>query len=180
MWSRPDSLFEDNSWRQDTSPVAGVDEVGVGALAGPVIAAAVILPRNISLPGLNDSKLLSTKRREELFSAIRKCAVAVAIGQVEVEEIDRLNVYWAATLARQWAVEALRVMPCHVFVDGKRRITGLTLPQTPILEGDRLHPSISAASIIAKVSRDRIMEELGAIHPRYGFERHKRYACRPI
>jgi ribonuclease HII len=94
---------------------------------------------------------------------------------VEVSEIDLLNVYWAAMLARQRAVEALALAPAHVLVDGKRRITGLRLPQTPIVEGDRLHPAISAASIIAKVTRDRIMEELGEVCPGYGFERHKGY-----
>ena len=94
---------------------------------------------------------------------------------MEVAEIDRLNVYWAAMLARQRAVEALTLTPVHVLVDGKRRIMGLNLPQTPIVEGDRLHPSISAASIIAKVTCDRLMEELGAVHPGYGFERHKGY-----
>jgi ribonuclease HII len=92
-----------------------------------------------------------------------------------VAEIDRLNVYWAAMLARQRAVEALPLTPVHVLVDGKRRITGLKLPQTPMVEGDRRHPSIAAASIIAKVTRDHIMEELGALHPAYGFERHKGY-----
>jgi len=92
-----------------------------------------------------------------------------------VAEIDRLNVYWAAMLARQRAVEALALMPAHVLVDGKRRITGLKLPQTPMVEGDRRHPSIAASSIIAKVTRDRLMEELGAAYPGYGFERHKGY-----
>jgi ribonuclease HII len=92
-----------------------------------------------------------------------------------VAEIDGLNVYWAAMLARQRAVEALALMPAYVLVDGKRRITGLKLPQTPMVEGDRRHPSIAAASIIAKVTRDRLMEELGAAYPGYGFERHKGY-----
>ena len=175
MWSRPTPLFRQQLWQAEVSPIAGVDEVGVGAWAGPVIAAAVILPRGISLAGLNDSKLLSAKRRAALFDAIRACAVAIGVGRVEVAEIDRLNVYWAAMLARRRAVEALPLTPVHVLVDGKRRITGLKLPQTPIVEGDRLHPSISAASIIAKVTCDRLMEELGAVHPGYGFERHKGY-----
>ncbi|MBV8096236.1 MAG: ribonuclease HII [Acetobacteraceae bacterium] len=162
-------------WQANTLPIAGVDEVGVGAWAGPVIAAAVVLPRELSLQGLNDSKLLSAKRRAALFDAIRQRALAIGVGRVEVAEIDRLNVYWAAMLARRRAVEALTLTPVHVLVDGKRRIMGLNLPQTPIIEGDRLHPSISAASIIAKVTCDRLMEELGAVHPGYGFERHKGY-----
>ncbi len=168
-------LFEQHLRQEDTLPVAGVDEVGVGAWAGPVIAAAVVLPRDISLDGLNDSKLLGGKQRAVLFDAIRECAIAIGVGQVEVAEIDRLNVYWAAMLARRRAVEALIVTPVHVLVDGKRRITGVKLPQTPMVEGDRLHPAISAASIIAKVTRDRLMEELGAVYPGYGFERHRGY-----
>jgi len=175
MQSRPEPLFEQRLWQEGFALIAGVDEVGVGAWAGPVIAAAVILPRNISLDGLNDSKLLSAKRRAILFDAIGECAVAIGVGRVEVSEIDLLNVYWATMLARQRAVEALVLAPAHVVVDGKRRITGLKLPQTPIVEGDRLHPSISAASIIAKVTRDRLMEELGEVYPGYGFERHKGY-----
>ena len=175
MQSRPEPLFEQDLWQEGISLVAGVDEAGVGAWAGPVIAAAVILPGDASLSGLNDSKLLSAKRRAILFDAIRECAVAIGVGRVEVSEIELLNVYWAAMLARQRAVEALALVPTHVLVDGKRRITGLRLPQTPIVEGDRLHPAISAASIIAKVTRDRILEELGEVYPGYGFERHKGY-----
>ena len=175
MQSRPEPLFEQDLWQEGISLVAGVDEAGVGAWAGPVIAAAVILPGDALLSGLNDSKLLSAKRHAILFDAIRECAVAIGVGRVEVSEIELLNVYWAAMLARQRAVEALALAPAHVLVDGKRRITGLKLPQTPIVEGDRLHPAISAASIIAKVTRDLIMEELGEVYPGYGFERHKGY-----
>jgi ribonuclease HII len=94
---------------------------------------------------------------------------------VEVADIDRLNIYWAAMLARKRAVEALRLSPAQVLVDGRRRIKGLELPQTPVVEGDRLLPSIAAASIIAKVTRDRMMEKLGEVHPGYGFEQHKGY-----
>jgi ribonuclease HII len=175
MRSRPNPLLEQHFWQRGISPVAGVDEAGVGAWAGPVIAAAVILPRNFSLPGLNDSKLLSARRRAALFEAIRDCAVAVGLGRVEMAEIDQLNIYWAAMLARQRAVEALVLTPAHVLVDGKRRIAGVKLPQTPVVEGDRLLPSIAAASIIAKVTRDRMMAELGSVYPGYGFEQHKGY-----
>ena len=107
MRSQPDPLFEQRLFQEGITSVAGVDEVGVGAWAGPVVAAAVILPRNSVQAGLNDSKLLSPKRRAQLFEAIRECAVAVGVGQVEVTEIDRLNVYWAAMLARRRAVDAL-------------------------------------------------------------------------
>jgi ribonuclease HII len=175
MRSRPDPLLEQHFWQRGISPVAGVDETGVGAWAGPVIAAAVMLPCKFSLPGLNDSKLLSARRRVALFEAIQECALAVGVGQVEVAEIDRLSIYWAAMLARQRAVEALVLSPAHVLVDGKRRIAGVKLPQTPVVEGDRLLPSIAAASIIAKVTRDRLMAELGSVYPGYGFEQHKGY-----
>ena len=114
MQSRPQPLFKRQLWQAGISPVAGVDEVGVGAWAGPVIAAAVILPQELSLTGLTDSKLLSAKRRTALFDAIRQCALAIGVGRVEVAEIDRLNVYWAAMLARQRAVEALTLTPVHV------------------------------------------------------------------
>jgi ribonuclease HII len=175
MRSRPDPLFEQRFWQQGIASIAGVDEVGVGAWAGPVIAAAVILPRDFSLAGLNDSKLLSAKRRAALSDAIRECAVAIGIGQAEFSEIDLLNVYWAAMLARERAVNALVPAPAHILVDGKRRIAGVRLPQTPVVEGDRLLPSIAAASIIAKVTRDRMMEELADEYPDYGFEQHKGY-----
>jgi ribonuclease HII len=175
MRSRPDPLFELQLRRRGISPLAGVDEAGVGAWAGPVVAAAVILPRNFSLAGLNDSKLLSARRRAALFDGIHECAVAVGVGQAEVAEIDLLNICWAAMLARQRAVEALKPAPAHVLVDGKRRIAGMKLPQTPVVEGDRLLPSIAAASIVAKVTRDRMMEGLADLHPDYGFEQHKGY-----
>ena len=155
MRSRPDPLFEQQFRQQDSSLVAGVDEVGVDAWAGPVVAAAVILPRDFSLAGLNDSKLLSARRRAALFDSIRERAVAVGEGQVEVADIDRLNIYWAAMLARKRAVEALVLSPAQVLVDGRRGIKGLKLRQTPVVEGDRLLPSIAAASVIAKVTRDR-------------------------
>ena len=155
MRPKPDPLFEQQFRQQDSWLVAGVDEVGVGAWAGPVIAAAVILPRDFSLEGLNDSKLLSARRRAALFDSIRECAVSVGVGQVEVADIDRLNIYWAAMLARKRAVEALVLSPAQVLVDGRRGIKGLKLRQTPVVEGDRLLPSIAAASVIAKVTRDR-------------------------
>jgi ribonuclease HII len=156
--------------------VAGVDEVGVGALAGPVVAAAVILAPNATVDGLADSKLLTPRRRQALFILIMKLATAIAIGRAEVEEVDRLNVYWAAMEARRRAVEALPIAPAHVLVDGKRRIAGCHLAQTPVVGGDAYSASIAASSIIAKVTRDSLMIEYGRIYPEYGFERHKGYA----
>ncbi len=155
--------------------IAGMDEVGVGALAGPVVAAAVILVQNPIVDGLADSKLLTPKRREELFTLIREHSVGIAIGRAEVEEVDRLNVYWAAMEARRRAVEALSTIPAHVLVDGKRRIRGCHLAQTPVVDGDALTASIAAASIVAKVTRDALMREYGRIYPGHGFENHKGY-----
>jgi len=152
-----------------------VDEVGVGALAGPVIAAAVILAPGTIIEGLADSKLLTAKRRDALFAVIAECAVAIGVGRSEVEEVDRINVYWAAMEARRRAVEALQVTPGHVLVDGKRRIAGCRLSQTPVVDGDAFCSSIAAASIMAKVTRDLLMGEYAQLHPGYGFERHKGY-----
>jgi ribonuclease HII len=156
--------------------VAGVDEVGVGALAGPVVAAAVILAVGTTIDRLADSKALSPKRREELYTLISECALAIGIGRTEVEEVDRLNVYWAAMEARRRAVEALEITPSHILVDGKRRITGCCVSQTPVIGGDALSASIAAASIVAKVTRDSLMTQYAQLHPAYGFERHKGYA----
>jgi ribonuclease HII len=151
-----------------------VDEVGVGALAGPVVAAALILPPGTTVKGLADSKLLTAKRREELFTVIAGCAIGV--GRAEVQDVDRINVYWAAMEARRRAVDALLVTPGHVLVDGKRRIAGCQLPQTPFVDGDASSASIAAASIVAKVARDTFMIEQARLYPGYRLERHKGYA----
>ena len=157
------------------SAVAGVDEVGVRALAGPVVAAAVILTPNVTIDGLADSKLLIARRREALFTMISERAVAIAIAQVNVEEVDRLNIYWAAMEARRRAIAALPIIPGHVLVDGKRRIRGCRLAQTPVIDGDVLSASIAAASIVAKVTRDSLMRDYARFYPGYGFELHKGY-----
>jgi ribonuclease HII len=175
MRVRPDFALERELWGRGVTAVAGVDEVGVGALAGPVIAAAVILAPGTLIEGLADSKLLTAKRRQALFAVIRECAVAIGVGRTEVEEVDRINVYWAAMEARRRAVEALQVTPGHVLVDGKRRIAGCRLLQTPVVGGDAICASIAAGSIVAKVTRDSLMGEYSQLHPGYGFERHKGY-----
>ena len=175
MRVRPDFALERELWGRGVTAVAGVDEVGVGALAGPVIAAAVILAPGTIIKGLADSKLLTAKRREALFAVIAECAVAIGVGRSEVEEVDRINVYWAAMEARRRAVEALQITPGHVLVDGKRRIAGCRLSQTPVVGGDALCSSIAAASIVAKVTRDSLLGEYAQRHPGYGFERHKGY-----
>ena len=155
--------------------VAGVDEVGVGAWAGPVVDAAVVFASGTVIEGLADSKLLTAKRREALFTVIAERATAIGVGRAEVVEVDQLNVYWAAMVARRRAVEALAVRPGHILVDGKHQIAGCRLSQTPVVEGDARSATIAAASIVAKVTRDAIMREYGANYPVYGFERHKGY-----
>lgn len=162
-------------FRAGARAVAGVDEVGVGPLAGPVVAAAVILPRRIDLPGLNDSKLVSAADRERLADSIRDQAVAFSVAEADVEEIDRLNIYWAALLAMRRAVEGLRERPDQVLVDA-RTIPKLALPQRALVHGDRRDGSIAAASILAKVYRDTLMGHLDTVYPGYGFARHMGYA----
>ncbi len=154
--------------------IAGVDEVGRGPLAGPVVAAAVILKVDFHIPGLRDSKKLSEKKRALFYDLIMDNALAVSIAQVTVEEIDRLNIHNASLLAMERAIKSLPVEPELVMVDGKYP------PQTPyptetIIGGDDLVPSISAASVMAKVTRDRMMISMGAAYPGYGFEKHKGY-----
>lgn len=157
--------------------VAGVDEVGVGPLAGPVVAAAVVLGDDVDLPGLDDSKRLGAATRERLAREIRERALAWAVGEVEPAEIDRLNVYRAALEAMRRAVLGLRVVPDRLLVDA-RRIPGVDVPQTALVDGDACDGSIAAASIVAKVHRDALMERLDRRLPGYGFARHKGYATR--
>ena len=154
--------------------VAGVDEAGRGPLAGPVLAAAVILNPRQPIAGLADSKKLSPRRREQLFDQIQDKALCCAIGQASEEEIDRLNILQATLLAMQRAVAGLRLVPARVLVDGNR------LPRLPMLAeaivgGDAKVPAISAASILAKVHRDRWCEQIDAEYPQYGFAAHKGY-----
>jgi ribonuclease HII len=154
--------------------VAGVDEVGRGPLAGPVVTAAVILDPERPIAGLADSKVLSEKRREALFDEIKEKALAWAIGRAEVEEIDELNILQATMLAMQRAVAALGVRPNHVLVDGNR-CPDLPCSSEAIIKGDGTVPVISAASIIAKVTRDREMVVMDAQYPGYGLAGHKGY-----
>lgn len=154
--------------------VAGVDEAGRGPLAGPVFAAAVILDDLVPIAGLNDSKKLSAKRRERLYDEIRAKALCCSVAMASVEEIDRLNILQATLLAMQRAVKGLRLKPAKVLVDGNRLPT-LDVLAEAVVGGDALVKSISAASILAKVSRDRWADELHQRHPQYGFDRHKGY-----
>jgi ribonuclease HII len=166
--------YERGLWNQGLLRVAGVDEVGVGPLAGPVVAAAVVLPEGCIINGVRDSKKLTPRRREELAIEIRRLALGAEIGVADISEIDRLNIYHAALLAMRRAVEALSKPPDHVLCDA-RTIPGIECPQQAIIRGDTLSQSIAAASIIAKVYRDALMIEYDRLYPKYGFARHKGY-----
>ncbi|WP_263141438.1 ribonuclease HII [Pseudomonas sp. RIT-PI-AD] len=154
--------------------VAGVDEVGRGPLCGPVVTAAVILDPARPIRGLNDSKMLSEARREALFEEIREKALAWFVGRAEVHEIDRLNILHATMLAMQRAVEGLSVLPRLALIDGNR-CPKLAVPSAPVIKGDSQVPAIAAASILAKVSRDREMGEMHLLYPDYGMAAHKGY-----
>jgi ribonuclease HII len=154
--------------------VAGVDEAGRGPLAGPVVAAAVILNDKAPIKGLADSKQLTARRRELLYDEIRAKALCCSVAQASVEEIDRLNILQATMLAMQRAVKGLRLKPAKVLVDGNR-LPPLDVLAEAIVSGDALVPAISAASILAKVTRDRLLDELHDTYPAYGFNRHKGY-----
>ncbi|PJK29408.1 ribonuclease HII [Minwuia thermotolerans] len=171
----PDRMLETERSRIWQGPVAGVDEAGRGPIAGPVVAAAVILPEDFMLEGVNDSKLIAPAAREALALAIRAVAV-VAVGQASVEEIDTLNILHAAMLAMQRAIEALPMRPAGVLVDGNRLPERLPCPGLPVIGGDGTELAIAAASIIAKTERDRMMRDLGALYPGYGLETHAGYA----
>lgn len=155
--------------------VAGVDEVGRGCLAGPVVAAAVILPEDCVLPGLDDSKKIDAAGRERLDARVRACAIAVEVGVVEAREIDNRDILRASLSAMRIAVEALRPEPDAILLDAVS-IPGLRRPQLPVVHGDALCSAIAAASIVAKVYRDRLLLDLGRRYPAYGFEHHKGYA----
>ena len=170
----PDFTFEASLMGQGYPLIAGVDEVGRGPLAGPVTAAAVILdPSNIP-QGLNDSKKLSAKRRENLYDLILKSAT-VAVAHVSVEEIDRINILQASLLAMRNAVAALNPQPAHLLIDGNRVPDPINIPAQPIVKGDGKSLSIAAASIVAKTVRDRLMAELSLQNPGYGWEKNAGY-----
>ena len=167
--------FERLLWKAGIQYIAGVDEVGIGPLAGPVVAAAVVFPPGIEIDGIDDSKVLDEESRLRLDAEIREKAAAFAIGVVEVEEIDRLNIYHAGIRAMQLALSSLPVAPQHILVDS-RTIPGFNQPQNSFDKGDGINFSIASASIIAKVYRDRLMTELDRRYPGYGFASHKGYA----
>jgi len=169
--------FERELWATGLTLVCGVDEVGVGPLAGPLVAAAVILPPEIGIRGVDDSKKLSAKARARLVGEIRDAATAWAVGVVGPEEVDRLNTYRAALEAMRRAVSALSTAPQHILVDA-REIPGVEVPQQSLVNGDRRSYSIAAASIVAKEHRDAHMRAAGERYPEYGFADHMGYGTR--
>ena len=165
-------------WSSGRSHIAGVDEVGRGPLAGPVVAAAVILPQDFDVLGIDDSKKLSPKKREELFEVIKEKALAWSVGWVGPERVDEINILEATKEAMTQAVQGLSLQPDHVLIDGNFTVRALALPQTAIVKGDANSTSIAAASILAKVTRDRYMEEMDAVYPGYAFASNKGYGTK--
>ena len=172
MWAIEDGCFEEGY-----KIVCGVDEAGRGPLAGPVVAAAVILPPHADIPGLNDSKKLSDKRRRELFPVIKEQAVAYGIGVATHEEIDSINILQATYLAMERALAQLNEKPDLALIDGNRA-KDFGLPVRTVVKGDSLSASIAAASVLAKVTRDDMMLELAETYPGYDFEIHKGYGTK--
>ncbi len=159
------------------SPLCGVDEAGRGPLAGPVCAAAVILPQGLELPGLNDSKKLSEKQRDALYDEIVEKAITYGVAFATVEEIEERNILGATFLAMGRAAEQLKVVPALALVDGNRD-PGLAIPTETVVKGDGKCADIAAASILAKVTRDRYMYQMAEQYPQYGFEKHKGYGTK--
>lgn len=172
MWE-----IEDSNYSEDVKIICGVDEAGRGPLAGPVCAAAVILPRHLELPGLTDSKKLTDKKRRELFPQIKEQAVAYGIGFASEKEIDEINILRATFLAMQRALDQLSVKPDLALIDGNRE-KDFGLPVKTVVKGDSLSANIAAASILAKVTRDDLMLEMAKEYPEYGFEVHKGYGTK--
>lgn len=173
--------FEKEAMAEDRALVCGCDEAGAGPLAGPVYAAAVILPLGLDIPGLDDSKKLTEKKREALFPVIQKKALAWSVAAVDAAEIDRTDILSARMKAMQLAIDGLSPKPDFALIDGNRdrgRTSAITAPHRCLVKGDSLSASIAAASILAKVSRDRYMTEAAAQYPAYGFDRHKGYGTR--
>ena len=169
--------FETKASHQGFKNIAGIDEAGRGPLAGPVVAAAVIFPSQVNIPGLNDSKKLSTKKREELFPKIQEISVSYGVAVVGQKVIDKINILQAARLAMKQAVETLKIIPDLLLIDGNQKIDS-TLNQWAIVKGDSRSLSIAAASVLAKVTRDRIMDDYHKLYPQYEFNRHKGYGTK--
>ncbi len=169
--------FENQARRNGARHVAGVDEVGRGPLAGPVVAAAVLLPAGFSSEGINDSKKLSARQRMVAFERICRQAAGIGVGVIDAEVIDRINILEASLLAMATAIDRLDPAPDYLLVDGKQPVKR-AIPQLTLTRGDSRSLSIAAASIVAKVTRDRLMEDYHRLYPAYGFDQHKGYPTR--
>ena len=165
--------YERNLRKNNINLIAGVDEVGRGPLVGPVVSAAVILPENFSLDGLTDSKKLTEKKREVLYEQIYDQAISIGIGIIDASTIDTVNIYQATILSMKEAINNLDVKPEHILIDAMP--LDLDIPSTSIIKGDQKSITISAASVIAKVTRDRILDQLDEKYPMYGFSKNKGY-----
>ena len=172
LWELENEIYDEGY-----TLLCGVDEAGRGPLAGPVYAAAVILPRGLRIEGLDDSKKLSEKKREALFDPIREAALSYGIARAEVEEIEALNILNATFLAMNRALAQLDPQPALALIDGNRD-AGIALPSRPVVKGDARCADIAAASVLAKVSRDRFMLEMTKLYPEYHFEQHKGYGTK--
>ncbi|HKZ72166.1 MAG TPA: ribonuclease HII [Nitrospirota bacterium] len=173
----PDLSFEHEAYRQGYQLIAGIDEAGRGSLAGPVVAAAVILPPGLMIDGVNDSKKLTPRRREALYQVIHQHALATGIGVVGNEDIDRINILRATIMAMEMAVKNLKIPPDYLLIDAVS-LSDSRIPHRPIIKGDMLSVSIASASIVAKVTRDRLMTEEHSLFPQYNFMTHKGYGTR--
>ncbi len=167
--------IEEEIYNTGVETICGIDEAGRGPLAGPVVVAAVIMPRDSFIEGVNDSKKVSEKKRELLYDLITKEAIAWGVGIIDQKEIDRINILNATKEGLTTAIKNLEVKPDRIIVDALKGIDTLGIPYTSIIKGDAKCYSIAAASIIAKVTRDRIMRQWDEIYPQYGFEKHKGY-----
>ncbi|MDD3304346.1 MAG: ribonuclease HII [Clostridia bacterium] len=169
--------IEEELYEKGYQYVCGVDEAGRGPLCGPVVAAAVILPQEECIEGVNDSKKLSEKKREQLYDSIMEKAIAVGVGMSDVATIEKVNILNATKLAMKQAIENLKVKPDYVLIDGNQMIE-ITIPARTVISGDAKSESIAAASIIAKVTRDRMLLEFDKTYPQYGFAKHKGYGTK--
>lgn len=172
------SKYEEEYFKKGINLIAGIDEAGRGPLAGPVVAAAVILPKHALIEGVNDSKKISEKKREKLYDDIINTAIAWRVGIVDNNVIDEINILNATRLAMHNAIEELKVKPEFILIDAEKKVDTDNIPYLPIVKGDALSISIAAASIVAKVTRDRMMREYDKMFPAYGFEKHKGYGTK--
>lgn len=174
-----DMLINENELRQKGyNHICGIDEAGRGPLCGPVVASAVILDKNMIIEGVNDSKKLTEKKREELYEKIMSNALSVGIGMADINEIEELNILGATKLAMTRAVENLKIKPDYVLIDGNQNVKTIEIEQKTLVSGDSKSLSIACASIIAKVTRDRLLRDMDEKYPEYGFAKHKGYGTK--